>query len=473
MSEDENDDEDVYNNILSFRDFRELTNQRHYRALPSSWFVIVSDIVGSTAAIEAGKYQQVNTIGVACIAAVKNALIVKGSAREFPYVFGGDGASMVVPPHHCPDVIDALLALRRMVQTNYGLELRVGRVMIRDLEAAGATVQVARYELVACQCIAFFRGGGLALADSIIKSRGSLIDTESSLRMTPELRGLSCRWQRIPNRNGIVVSLLVMANPDHPDDSDDIYQKVLDDIDRVLQLGITHGNPVNLELLRYKTAWQMLREEVKFHQTPFCRPFLSRALEILLCAVIFRLGLFQHSVLDVPEYKSGLRAHADHYKFDDMLRMVIDCSVKGGKHIESMLDEQHNQGIPRLFYGVHYSRHSLMTCLLSDTTEGNHIHFIDGDDGGYAMAAKQLKLQLKKAAAAKMGPECQIDLPNGEKSISIRHASLESSVSMERALEDLGSSDMGSDPYFRPSNRHIGNRKHSDGGDEKKEESIV
>jgi hypothetical protein len=32
-----------------------------------------------------------------------------------------------------------------------------------------------------------------------------------------------------------------------------------------------------------------------------------------------------------------------------------------------------------------------MTCFVSGFGDGQHIHFIDGDDGGYAIAAKALK----------------------------------------------------------------------------------
>lgn len=44
-----------------------------------------------------------------------------------------------------------------------------------------------------------------------------------------------------------------------------------------------------------------------------------------------------------------------------------------------------------------------MTCLLEDTTEGKHIHFIDGENSGYALAAKQLKIQLGQFAMQKRG----------------------------------------------------------------------
>ena len=36
-----------------------------------------------------------------------------------------------------------------------------------------------------------------------------------------------------------------------------------------------------------------------------------------------------------------------------------------------------------------------MTCYVPSFSDGKHVHFIDGGDGGYAIAAKQLKQQMK------------------------------------------------------------------------------
>ena len=33
-----------------------------------------------------------------------------------------------------------------------------------------------------------------------------------------------------------------------------------------------------------------------------------------------------------------------------------------------------------------------MTCIVPSITESNHVHFVDGAAGGYALAAKRLKL---------------------------------------------------------------------------------
>ena len=59
-----------------------------YSPLPDDWAIGVADIVESTKAIAAQRYKAVNMAGAAVIAAVTNAL----EGREFPFVFGGDGA---------------------------------------------------------------------------------------------------------------------------------------------------------------------------------------------------------------------------------------------------------------------------------------------------------------------------------------------------------------------------------------------
>ena len=42
-----------------------------------------------------------------------------------------------------------------------------------------------------------------------------------------------------------------------------------------------------------------------------------------------------------------------------------------------------------------------MTCLLFSLEDSEHVHFIDGSDGGFAMAAVGLKEQLRETAEAR------------------------------------------------------------------------
>ena len=61
-------------------------------AVPDDWFIVICDLRDSTEAIEAGLYQDVNLMGAACISTMKTAI-----TDDFPFVFGGDGASLLLP----------------------------------------------------------------------------------------------------------------------------------------------------------------------------------------------------------------------------------------------------------------------------------------------------------------------------------------------------------------------------------------
>src|SRR5271156_5427228 len=83
-----------YATIPVRRGFRSLMDPGRYTPLPDDWSVGIADVVQSTKAIAEKKYKAVNMAGAAVIASVTNAL----EGREFPFVFGGDGASFAVPP---------------------------------------------------------------------------------------------------------------------------------------------------------------------------------------------------------------------------------------------------------------------------------------------------------------------------------------------------------------------------------------
>mmetsp|Transcript_16047 Transcript_16047/g.44172 ORF Transcript_16047/g.44172 Transcript_16047/m.44172 type:complete len:670 (+) Transcript_16047:172-2181(+) len=523
-----------YASIPSFDKFIDLVHDDHYLPLPVNWHIIVADVAGSTKLIESGRYRDVNTIGVACICAVRNALLKMAPTlrqrhysqfgQEFPYVFGGDGATLVVAPHQHEAAIHALCAVQRLAQENYDMVLRVGSVTIEQLnqyqEQQQATavigskkkkkttkfkplqVQVAKYQIAPGLDIALFRGGGLALADTVIKAGhgqyhyedlfaqpeessseeeddssdeddGSseeessdndeeMVDPylENSNTSPPDnpnydyriqptvqpnsecnLDGLSCRWKKIPNKHGCVLALLVMHNEDvysndftlknddaildEPETEEDtkkkkkkkskkkqgpkpsstvLYKRVLDKLEEVLQPQntLSSANPIHPDLAEYKTAPEMINDEQRLHKgkKSSFKFWTGRAPEIGLCHLLFRARKLQHAIIDAPAYVQGMRTHADHCKFDDMLRMVIDCTPAQARELESWLASQHEDG-KHLFYGTQKSQHTLMTCFLEDTNEGNHIHFVDGDKGGYALAAKTLKMQLGSYALAK------------------------------------------------------------------------
>ena len=371
---------EFYQRIISFPEFFEFTDDRHFSAVPENWTVIITDVKGSTKAIEAGRYKDVNTIGAATISTVEEAI-----HREFPYVFGGDGATLLLPPADLEAAYDALCGLRRLSLENFEIELRIGSVAVKEIYEAGGQIRVAKHELAAGKCIALFRGGGLQLAETLIKDQEERYCLSDRGSDPAELSGLTCRWQPIENRRGNVVSLLVQAR----EDDARTYTDFLTELRKIYRGNLEQSNPVNIEHMSYGKASDMWRKERRHYGTGLSWLHLYK----FILSFIF-LGLrIGKRFWDFDTYIRSLKSHADHRKFDDMLRMVIDCSEPEREQIESLLRKMKDDN--RIFYGTHRSDNALMTCYVQNTSNGNHIHFIDGDDGGYAMAAKELKAQIK------------------------------------------------------------------------------
>lgn len=91
-------------------------------------------------------------------------------------------------------------------------------------------------------------------------------------------------------------------------------------------------------------------------------------------------------------YRDEVTANTDFRKFDDTLRMVLDITDEQHHALESDLARRHAAG--SIVYGTHVASAALMTCAIT-SYHGQHMHFVDGADGGYALAAKQLKAQRK------------------------------------------------------------------------------
>src|SRR6201991_4002358 len=151
-----------YASIPVFRGFGSLMDPALYSPLPDDWTVGVADIVESTKAIAEGRSKAVNMAGAAVIAAVTNAL----EGREFPFVFGGDGASFAVSPDDLDRAREALAATATWVEESLNLVMRVALVPVSAIRAKGVDVRVARFGPSVNLSYAMFSGGGLNWAEA-------------------------------------------------------------------------------------------------------------------------------------------------------------------------------------------------------------------------------------------------------------------------------------------------------------------
>jgi len=363
-----------YGSIPVFRGFGSLMDPALYSALPDDWTIGVADIVESTRAIAEARYKAVNMAGAAVIAAVANAL----NGREFPFVFGGDGASFAVSPDDLERARDALSATAIWVKDDLNLMMRVALVPVTAVRAQGLDVRVARFGPSANLSYAMFSGGGLGWAEAALK-RG-----ESGTQ--PDLTGLSCRFEEIPSVRGLILSVLVVpargADPL-------AFRKLIEDVIALVERSPDAGRPVppGGPPLRWPPAGAEFEARAQRGGPLFKRRAFVLA-RTLFVYVVMRFGISVGGF--VPKtYVRQVVENSDFRKYDDGLRMILDCTPELERALTQRLTEAASAGIAR--YGLHRQDAAMMTCFTPSALRSDHVHFIDGARGGYASAATALK----------------------------------------------------------------------------------
>jgi hypothetical protein len=370
-----------YGAIPVFRGFQRLMDPALYSPLPDDWIIGVSDIVESTKAIAANRYKAVNMAGAAVIAAVTNAL----DGREFPFVFGGDGASFAVSPADLDRAREALAATATWVGEDLDLVMRVALVPVSAIRSQGADVRVARFGPSANLSYAMFSGGGLGWAEAAMK-RGEFAVSPAPAGTQPDLSGLSCRFEEIPAARGVILSVLVV--PAQGADQAG-FRKVIEDIIGLVEKSPDAGRPVPSDGPPLKWPPQGIEYEARAARGGSLAKRRAVVLALTLWAyAVMRLGIKVGNF--VPKnYVRQVVENSDFRKYDDGLRMILDCTEELADALAKRLAEAAASGIVR--YGLHRQDAAMMTCFTPSVMRADHVHFIDGARGGYASAATALK----------------------------------------------------------------------------------
>ena len=401
-----------YATLPPLEHFLDVTQSQNFVSVPDDWYVLISDIVGSTEAIAAGRYKIVNLLGASSIIAVLNAI----DRLEVPFIFGGDGASILVPPSVLHAARQALLATKQQAAQAFGMELRVGVVPVAVVTAANHAIKVAKVrvgaplkaggsnssklevgnKLSGSSSQASFMGGGLTYATDLVKAKTTpnLYRLDACLDSTPaDFSGLECRWHDIPSQHGYTLSLMVAATH-QSGNADAVYRELIQNIQRICGSEDNY-HPVKTAALKLTLRPRRLWAEVEL-RSPSVRKrdrwlcLLKIWLENLLGCLLIRFKAKTGDV-DWGKYSQDVAAATDYQKFDDLLRMVIASSAPQIEQLAEYLEQCYRLG--ELVYGLHVSNRALMTCLVFDRN-GHHLHFVDGADGGYALAATEFKARM-------------------------------------------------------------------------------
>jgi hypothetical protein len=374
-------DEDFFAEVPLFSEFEGVTDAANYRPLPDGWVMALADIVGSTQAIGAGRYKDVNMAGASVISAVLNA-VGKG---DYPFVFGGDGALIALPGSLEAAAREALAAAQVWVEEDLNLVLRIAIVPVADTRAEGLDVRVARYSASPYVTYAMFWGGGTSWAERQMKlGRYGIARAPAGTR--PDLTGLSCRWSPIDARNGEIVSIIAVPGEGRPGRE---FQELVSGIVAITTEQNRDSHPVPADGPDLAFSLHGINREAKATAPPRRRLWqkLFIFLQLGITVACYRLGI-PLGRFDARRYKRDVADNSDFRKFDDGLKMTIDVDAEHLKRIETLLQQAQAKGVAR--YGLHRQSSALMTCFVPTPIARDHIHFIDGAAGGYAVAASQI-----------------------------------------------------------------------------------
>jgi hypothetical protein len=125
-----------------------------------------------------------------------------------------------------------------MVRDSYELDMRAGMVDVAEMKAEGLEVRVGKVETHPGIYQAALSGSGAVAAEKKIKDSAlnhkyaisSLYPEHELGRSSPNFEGFECRWEPLRSRNGINLSLLVVARKA---DDTALYQSIMEKIGEI------------------------------------------------------------------------------------------------------------------------------------------------------------------------------------------------------------------------------------------------
>ena len=399
-------DERLYGSLVEAETFVDAVDVERHALAPGSMLLVRTRVVGVPGAIEAGRYHEVNALGVATIVAVSNAL----RDLELPFLFEGDGATLIVPGSRRLPAERALRAVRALARSAFELELRASVVPLAELGAAGQHARLGRFRSSPHARLAVFSGGALAAVDRWLNEpeRAARYDVGEG-ESEADFDGFECRWQPHDSQRGHTVSLIVRALAPTLAERTQTYKNLLSAFERIVDTSACHPiTPGGLQLEGWLGDYSIeARVRAQGASGPTYAAARRNARKQTLVGKLLAVSGIGSGGFDGRRYKRELVDNCDYRRFGDGLRMVVDLNVAEIYRLESRLAAEQRAG--RLAYGLHRSSAARVTCLVR-SYDGAHLHFVDGADGGFALAARELEAQLE-ALAARGGKVQQTRLP--------------------------------------------------------------
>lgn len=354
--------------------------------VPENWVVVITDVKNSTKAAAEGNHQTVNLVATGSIVAALN--VVYKQNITIPFFFGGDGATFIIPPQLTEVVVTALQQHHENVKNNFALTMRVGFVPVNKIYTANHELRISKLKVSPKLIIPVVLGDGLSFAEKIIKAEDYSLQKNSQNEESTELdmSGMHCRWDKIkpPATGQEVLSLLVIANDIETQPM--AFANVMQAIDKIYGEAESR-KPISIQMLRMVATLEKIGTEMRNRFGKMKMGYLIKTWFTTL------IGKVYFKTSKGKKYLYSLVELSDTLVIDGKINTVISGTPEQRQNLISSLDKLEQEG--QILYGMHVSTASVMSCYVRNIDE-DHIHFIDGEDGGYTKAATVLKQKIAK-----------------------------------------------------------------------------
>lgn len=335
-----------------------------------------------------GKFKEINMVSASVIAAISNHL----KDLELPFSFAGDGALIAIPGDFVEEVQEIINTCVAIASESFGLTLAAGIVSMEELYKQNIEFSVAKIYTSENVTQAAFMGDGVFRAEEIVKERPA--KTEALKKTEVNLSGLECRWNYFPARKE-AISIIVQAIGEDSVVKSEIYKHVLAAIEEIYG-GEMDLKPIRLQDMKLTLSPKMLMAEIKMRSKP---GFLNRSKYALYLFYMQTVG-YVLMKFDITtkytrwgDYKPDFIKNSDYRKFSGDLKMIVTGNPDQNEKLKELLENLFRE--KKLVYGMHLSNATITTCFVTEY-QSNHIHFIDGADGGYTQASVDFKKRLSE-----------------------------------------------------------------------------
>lgn len=246
---------------------------------------------------------------------------------------------------------------------------------------AGYKLKIARIKMGEEFIIPAVIGNGIKYVESLVKSKDQYTQVPG-IKNALDLKGMECRWDKIkpPSNSNEILCLIVEAM--NEDDQARVYKKIFDIIDS-LYGSLSKRKPITIPKLKLDNSPGKIKLEMKAKLGRFSTFYLLwNWFTTLIGSYYFR------NFKKGREYLHSLVEHCDTLDVDGRINTLISGTPEQHKSLIQTLERMENEG--EIIYGHHMSKESIMSCFVLDRIN-EHIHFVDGSDGGYTRAAVELK----------------------------------------------------------------------------------